>query len=255
MKEIYNAFSPKFISMNYLQRDRFLIENATYDFWNMFVVIDGEFTLGEENDTVRAGDVVLFSPHKQFKRKVVKPIAFLSIHFEWDSTDPYNEKNEAALPFGKLSFKDDRRVLSTARLMQSASSDSERDHFLKDIWRQFCIESYKNTPFTQNTTVNAALAIINKSPIGEISISEIADKLRISHAHLINLFKSTVGMTPSDYITGLRIQKAKSLLLDSEYGIQKISELCGFANLYYFSSAFKKSTGLPPTLFRKIYRA
>lgn len=255
MKEKYTLLAPKFISMNYLQRDRFLIENVTYDFWNMFIITDGVFTLGEENDIVRAGDVVLFSPHKQFARKVVEPISFLSIHFEWDGTNESGTTDEVNPPFGKLSYKDKRRILSTANLMQAALSDEERDHFLKDIWRQFCIESYKNTALTQNKTVNSALDIINEDPTAEISIADIAGRLNISHAHLINLFKGTLGMTPSDYVTSLRIQKAKSLLIDSEYGMQKISELCGFANLYYFSSVFKKSTGLPPTLFRKIYRA
>ena len=254
MNEIHGRFLPEFISMNYLQRDRFLIEHGTYDFWNLFILMDGTFTCGKNNDTVRPGDVVFFAPNEPFSRRVIEPISFLSIHFDWQTISDDGQKYEAKLPRGKVSFKDDRRIISTAKLMQSASRDHVCDHYLRDIWHQYCIESDKTTRLTLNRTVDEALQLIGDGDNIQTCISEIADRLGISHAHLINLFKSTLGVTPSEYISELRIERAKALLLESEYGIDRIAELCGFANLYYFSAAFKKHTGIPPSLFRRIYR-
>ena len=71
---------------------------------------------------------------------------------------------------------------------------------------------------------------------------------------LIGEFKKHYGKTPSRVITDLRIQKAKELLSATDCSISQIAEDCGFDNVYYFSNAFKKETGMTPSAYRKLNR-
>ena len=57
-------------------------------------------------------------------------------------------------------------------------------------------------------------------------------------------------MSPSDYVITLRIQKAQSMLAQTDLRIKDIALACGFENEYYFSNFFKKHTALSPTAFR-----
>lgn len=84
----------------------------------------------------------------------------------------------------------------------------------------------------------------------------LAQKMNISEVYLRKLFLSNLGSTPKQYILELRINKAKQLLVDSNYSVTKISEKCGFSSPYHFCRAFKSKTGISPTeyaRFNKIY--
>lgn len=56
-------------------------------------------------------------------------------------------------------------------------------------------------------------------------------------------------MPPVKYLTQLRIEYAKELLITGRYSIGEIAEMCGFENVYYFSTVFKKHTGIPPSKY------
>jgi len=55
-----------------------------------------------------------------------------------------------------------------------------------------------------------------------------------------------------NYINTIRIQKAQNLLLETSLNLQKIAEMCGYENDFYFSRIFKKKVGLSPSQFRKM---
>lgn len=66
-------------------------------------------------------------------------------------------------------------------------------------------------------------------------------------------FKSETGKTPLSYLTDLRIDRAKQLLImPSCESIEIISAKCGFRDSFYFSTCFKKHTGISPLQYRKI---
>ncbi len=70
-----------------------------------------------------------------------------------------------------------------------------------------------------------------------------------SYDYLRKLFKSEMGMTPHDYLTGLRLQMAEKLLCSTENLDQNISEIafvCGYSDSLYFSRVFKRYYGCSP---------
>lgn len=79
----------------------------------------------------------------------------------------------------------------------------------------------------------------------------LAKHFNLSVSHFRNLFKKTYNTSPMNYVHNLRIEKAKQLLLYSNFTITEISEKCGFSNLYSFSRAFKSSVGISPNNYTK----
>ena len=82
----------------------------------------------------------------------------------------------------------------------------------------------------------------------------IDDLVRISHferRHFFRIFKEKFGTTPNKYINELRMNKAKSLLVNTNMTIGEISRYCGFQSEHYFSRAFKAHEESSPNEYRK----
>jgi len=90
-----------------------------------------------------------------------------------------------------------------------------------------------------------------------LSNDALAARLGISEVYLRRLFLEHLGTTPKQYVLGARLQRAKELLLDTDFSVQQIAQACGFSSPYHFCRAFRQRTGLPPTEYarrNKIYQ-
>lgn len=85
----------------------------------------------------------------------------------------------------------------------------------------------------------------------DVSFSELGERFGFTPEYLGKIFKKHSGETPSKYLTKLRMNEAKHLLLGNpEMEIQKVGELVGYKDGFYFSRAFKSYTGIQPSEFR-----
>lgn len=84
-----------------------------------------------------------------------------------------------------------------------------------------------------------------------ITLTGISKIFGISSGYLSSLFYEYNGMNFIDYLSNLRIQKAKMLLKNTDLRIYEISEKVGYRDAYYFSTAFKKIVGINPTDYRE----
>ena len=82
-------------------------------------------------------------------------------------------------------------------------------------------------------------------------IKEIADHCGMSEYHFFRLFKAVIGISPHQYLIRKRIENAHALLSDKSHSVSDVAFLCGFADVFSFSKAFKKHTGTPPSLLLK----
>lgn len=81
----------------------------------------------------------------------------------------------------------------------------------------------------------------------DVTLEELASKLYISKNYLNQLFKKVTGETFTNYVIRVRIEKARSLLLEGKYLIYEIAEMVGYDNVPYFSTLFKKYCGVSPS--------
>lgn len=84
-----------------------------------------------------------------------------------------------------------------------------------------------------------------------LGLNSIADELNMSPVYISRLYKQLTLQTPTDAISEMRMNKAKELLLKTDYSIADIAEKTGFTNSSYFYRMFKKSNGVTPNDFRK----
>lgn len=88
----------------------------------------------------------------------------------------------------------------------------------------------------------------------DITIQDIATELGVSYSTLRKLFKAYTGFPPALYQQELRLQRAMELLSSSEMSVKEIAYLLNFDSSGYFSTKFKKKTGVTPKEFREKIR-
>lgn len=86
---------------------------------------------------------------------------------------------------------------------------------------------------------------------GEIKIQTLASLCSISQAYFRKLFYRCYARTPVQYINALKLDRAKELLAQTEFSIERVAEESGFRNVYYFYRFFKKAVGKTPTEYKQ----
>ncbi len=99
--------------------------------------------------------------------------------------------------------------------------------------------------------INIAVEYINNNYNKDISSSSLAEMLHLSEGYFSHLFRSTLGMTATSYITGVRLANAGKLLAKTQMSVTDIAFQCGFSDANYFSRVFKKEIGISPLEHRK----
>jgi transcriptional regulator GlxA family with amidase domain len=85
----------------------------------------------------------------------------------------------------------------------------------------------------------------------KVSLTDAASSMLVSGKTLARHFKKALGITPHEYLQGIRMDTAKSMLLHSDMPIEAIAERVGYRDLSFFQQIFRKHAGLSPTLYRK----
>ena len=84
----------------------------------------------------------------------------------------------------------------------------------------------------------------------DLSLNEVAAQVNLSASHFSVVFSQETGQTFKEYLTEIRINKAKELLRMTSLRAADIAYQVGYNDPHYFSSVFKKNTGLSPIEFR-----
>ncbi|WP_309120573.1 AraC family transcriptional regulator [Paenibacillus sp.] len=85
----------------------------------------------------------------------------------------------------------------------------------------------------------------------DIQAKDVAAAVNLHPGYVHRLFKSQTGRTLTDYLTALRMEKAKMLLLRTDIPIADISDYVGVGSRQYFHALFKRRTGMTPVQFRQ----
>lgn len=115
----------------------------------------------------------------------------------------------------------------------------------------YCTENsaLSDTESAHMQKVKTALEYISEHYTEPVTIAEIASACYFSEYHFMRLFKRYVGMSCTDYIKSLKLQKAAELFENGEQSILDVSLRVGFHNLSYFYREFRKKYGMTPKQF------
>ena len=88
-----------------------------------------------------------------------------------------------------------------------------------------------------------------------ITLGEVVQHVNVSRFYFCKLFKKVTGMTLTEYVARVRVEKAKTLLVDPSLRISEVVYAAGFGSIPQFNSVFKRLVGMPPTEYRETLRA
>ena len=109
---------------------------------------------------------------------------------------------------------------------------------------------YSSQDSRKITQVTPAINYIDANYDKPITLAEIARASHLSASRLAHIFKEQMGITLIDYLTGVRIEKAKELLLATDQSCTEICFQVGYNNQSYFTRTFKSVAGMTPRRFR-----
>jgi AraC-like DNA-binding protein/ligand-binding sensor protein len=102
----------------------------------------------------------------------------------------------------------------------------------------------------ESPLIRRARAYIAGHQADPLRLEDVAKAMHVSTFYFCKLFKKATGLTFTDYLGRVRVEKAKTLLLNPHLRISEIAYMVGFQSLTHFNRVFRKITGQSPTHFR-----
>jgi len=117
-----------------------------------------------------------------------------------------------------------------------------------------CSGQNPHSPATtsQRQIVNEALRWLNLHFHRDVKVEDLAKHIAVTPAHLRRLFRRQLGIGPKEYLTNMRLEKAKGLLLEPGISIRTVAQAAGF-NLSNFSRVFRARVGVTPSKYREMH--
>lgn len=213
-----------------------------------------EFDDGSGLQTVGPLEAVNFKKGRSYQRRILEPAVFYLFRYRTDANLFGN---------GKVIFQDTGRIRSTLDLLHIADRDIYLDHFeckktlFYDLVTQYRLENIRNMKesLQQDAAVADAVEYINAQLHHKVDLNQLAEKHFLSYVQFARRFKRALGMTPQEYLTAVRMKKAKMMLLSTDLQVKKIAKDCGFGTEYYFSNYFKQYHRMSPTEYRTMAKS
>ncbi|MGD1087023.1 MAG: helix-turn-helix domain-containing protein [Verrucomicrobiota bacterium] len=103
---------------------------------------------------------------------------------------------------------------------------------------------------TEPMAITRAKQFIQENQSADLSLGQVAKAVNTSTFYFCKMFKKATGLNFTDYVSRLRIEKAKNLLLNRNLRVSEIAYEVGFQSLTHFNRVFKKIMGQSPTEYR-----
>ena len=140
------------------------------------------------------------------------------------------------------------------------------DYILKPVnYEEFgsCIDNLKISLFEQRLsaaaepekqeerTITGITRYLQEHLAEDISLSVLAEQFHLNSQYISQLFKSEIGVNFLAYLTNIRMERAKKLLLSTSLSVAEVAEQSGYGDYRVFTKVFKKSEGITPSQYRR----
>lgn len=271
-----NSFHFQAYPIFVLENPEYWLEKVTFKFpfsteatWIMIATLNGSFsfTVNGVSGQSTMGNILLVPPKMTFYRKVIDPLSSFYIRFVYDDTALNEEQRltkllEELYGYNFMTPEQDRLFNNYRNLLNLFEKNDNKSrkwitHFIYDIWLLFSreAESLRNKEInTYDPLMKKVKEKIDQQAFSNIKLKDIAKMIDLHPVQFTRRFQNTYGITPSQYLISLRIENAKMLLIQTNYTIDHVAQLCGYNNGFYFSRVFTNYTKMNPSIFREIHR-
>lgn len=274
--QVLTGFNPRIIDV--VEREEEFWRSMQYVLYRKKTVLNvlalvyrgqGMYETNRLSRPLRPGCVFQVVPGSTMKITTAldRPLCFFSIHFDygivhWDgATGVWHNGPLGALPFGDVMLLDEWAALSNA--FQHLFHVWNQKHigyewFTKvgflDILAQLTQQELLPTQETSGppAVIQRSIKYIQSHLQEDLSRDLLARKASLSPSYFSILFKKYAGYSPTEYVTKVRIDRAKDLLRSSRLPIRGIASEVGFTDSFYFTRVFTKEVGMSPRDYRQV---
>ncbi len=217
------------------------------DSYELIYCLEGSFYIIENNNTylIKEGTLLFLYPDLQHVgfRQTTTPTKFYWLHFHCNGFEKLRLQKKYSTTFNNINEHIFRELSS---LQAQAHNQTLLDIKLTELLIKL------STPIevTYSKLFTEIKEYIRVNAGKSLTPQEIADKFKYSSGYLSRLFTKTIGIPLKNYIIEQRLSFIKSLLLNSNYSIKEVSDICDFWHENNFVKFFKYHTGITPSEYR-----
>lgn len=217
-----------------------------------------EWQFGEKGLTAKPGQVVIVGPHIAHgsSDEVLYPCEYIALQIYMNQLSIEGGALDALA--GTHAAFSGEEVLELA-VREVFKEHKSRTHVAKDVVKRWCelicLYALRGKPLAEvappaSGLVVEAQSLLLRRQTDSMNASQAARELGVSAAWLVSKFKEDTGLPPAEWLRFERTKQASSLLAETTQSISDIARGLGFPTSQFFSSFFKKETGLTPSEYR-----
>ena len=241
-----------------------------HDFYEVFRVDSGEGTHvcrpASASHSLHTGQMVFVRPgdvHGFRAKAGSEPFALINVAFsahDWETlqdrypelAEPFFSISDRTMPMVEPGTETDRTVATMfRRLLVGPRTALRRDSFLLSLFQEVGMEEDSFLPEPMPAWLRQGIMRFTKEDAFPCqNISHLADLSGCSGGHLTRTMRDVLGVTPSEWLKTVRLDRACRLLEGSTYAVSEVAALSGFDNLSHFHRCFRARTGMTPRRYR-----
>lgn len=242
--------------------------------FELCLLLDGSLFLQAQNEThsLETGDFFVVNPFQSHELKADSPallvslqvhpsffssyyprianLEFTSLILQRDGTDVckklYDMMIELACLYLKKADKFELKCVGLLNLLFAGLLDTLPNRLLSD--------KEKNASQSKASRMRKITHYIDEHYSEKLLLSDIARKEDLSLTYLSHFFKDYLGLPFQEYLAKIRCEKARQLLLLTDFPLLDICMSCGFSDSKYFNSGFRRQHGCSPKEYRLNFR-
>lgn len=231
-------------------------------------ILDGvlRVKLGAHWLELKKGDVFLANPYESHELCAEAPVPILSLQVSPSFFSPYFQSIES-LRFHQPLLSSEQASLARTELLGLAFTYWQQPRFYEldcaaRLNRLF-LSLFQCLPYTVHSDqelnrakrkgdrMRSLIKYIDTHYAEKLLLTDLADRESLSLHYLSHLFQESLGMSFQEYLSRVRCEKARRLLLSTDQTLLDIGIACGFSDPKYFNRDFRRQFGCSPKEYRK----
>lgn len=252
----------------YLLTTEYSITRKNFNSYLIFYIEKGSLQIENEgkNYLAHSGDICIINCHLPHSYRANEEGTILDwLHFDGSNTAKFYrhilDRHKAVFPIGEQSsiYQDIQWLLQCNRQAEKESRHllaedliSSRIHHMLASMLFAISDSSGVLNSSRNPSIEKAISYIQEHYGEAIGVNDIAAAVNLSRFHFTRLFKAELGYSPHEYLSTVRMNRAKELLKSSNYSIAEIAQMVGYEYTSSFSTVFQNKIGVTPKKYRDI---
>jgi AraC-like DNA-binding protein len=242
---------------------------SSYEYSRLCTILEGSKHVSVNRDThftYEPGQFILLPPHSHVHMDIDVPTRALVFELSDSLLKMVMEKVSIDIDADYDTLKEDRFFRSNInndlayclnRLTDVSLRPDKNKEFLVDLYAQEMVYNLVKIKgiqqvinYEHSNPISKAIQYIQDNIREPISISQLAYELNMSEGNFCQSFKKIMGITPKEYITNLKLVKAKDMLKNQN--VTEVAYDLGYENISHFIALFKNKYGVTPKQFQSI---